>query len=316
MLSVTMITTTGCVFSGLLRSAPIARVEGVSISVPPDTDFAALASRAAIACKMSPQTISPDVVRCSLASTMWSMAVDVRFSGNAFSIEYVSSEGLWYNEDSQRIHSGYNRRVEKLSRQIVKEASILRAPAQNVARAVSAGAAQVPAAAPAAKPYRVESFVRESGESFAYRFDLLIVNADAVDLTFTRRVQADLRESVRAEYVSATGNKGERSELRIDFPEYSVSDGHVRGRAVVLSVRLEEFVYDSVTRRGRLAVRVDARQYEATRRWVRDNIATLARDKDKTIFQAISVAPKFTIGKEVLRDDGVLEVEFHTSGVE
>ena len=79
-----------------------------------------------------------------------------------------------------------------------------------------------------------------------------------------------------------------------------------------MTVELLEFIYDPVTAQGRLAVKVNPRQYEQTRKWVRDNIATLARDKDKSLFNALAGRSRFTVGREVLRDDNVLEIEFKT----
>ena len=79
-----------------------------------------------------------------------------------------------------------------------------------------------------------------------------------------------------------------------------------------MTVELLEFVYDPVTAQGRLAVKVNPQQYEQTRRWVHDNIATLARDKDASLLNALAGRSRFTIGREVLRDDNVLEVEFRT----
>ena len=77
-----------------------------------------------------------------------------------------------------------------------------------------------------------------------------------------------------------------------------------------MSVELLEFIYDPDTMQGRLAVKVNPRQYEVTRQWVRNNIATLARDKDPSLLNAFAGRSRFSIGREVLRDDNVLEVEF------
>ena len=78
-----------------------------------------------------------------------------------------------------------------------------------------------------------------------------------------------------------------------------------------MTVELLEFVYDPDSAHGRLAVKVNPQQYETTRLWVRNNIATLAKDKNANILSALSGKPRFTIGREILRDDNVLEVEFH-----
>ena len=168
------------------------------------------------------------------------------------------------------------------------------------------------AAAPAlaaVKPYTIETFAREAGDWHSYRFVLNLNDAVAADLSVSRRIQADLRQSVMAEYMAASGTT-DASSLRVDFPQYAISGGKVEGRAVVMMIELLEFVYDPMTAHGRLAVKFNARQYEAARQWVRSNIATLAKDKNNSILDAFSMKPSFTIGRELLRDDNVLEVEF------
>ena len=154
-------------------------------------------------------------------------------------------------------------------------------------------------------------FSRESRDSYSYRFVLKLNDAAGADLNLSRRIQADLRQSVRDDYVASAGDK-DASVLRIDFPEYAIRDGKVEGRAVVMTVALIEFVYDPETAHGRLAVKVNPQQYEVTRQWVRNNIATLAKDKGTNLMGIISGKPRFTIGREVLREDNVLEVEFST----
>ena len=115
---------------------------------------------------------------------------------------------------------------------------------------------------------------------------------------------------MRDDYVASSGTQ-DATSLRIEFPEYAIRDGKVAGRAVVMTVELLEFVYDPVSAHGRLAVKVNPQQYEATRQWVRNNIATLAKDKNSNMLSMFSGKPRFTIGREVLREDNVLEVEFH-----
>ena len=118
-----------------------------------------------------------------------------------------------------------------------------------------------------------------------------------------------MRQSVRDDYAAAAGVK-DTASLRIEFPEYAIRGGKVEGRAVVMTVQLLEFVYDPDTARGRLAVKVNPQQYEVTRQWVRNNISTLARDKNANVLNVLAGKPRFTIGREILRDDNVLEVEF------
>jgi len=258
--------------------------------------------RAATARRWSATVTAPDVVRCRFDARSWNIVVDVRHAGTTFSIDYVSTEGLFYRPEYRDIHGSYNKQVDALCQRIKREA--MSAPVVAVAPVA------VAAATPAVKPYSIDSFAREPGDKYAYRFVLKLNDASAADMTLSRRIQADLRQSVRDDYVASAGTK-DTSSLQIDFPEYAIRDGKVVGRAVVMTVELLEFVYDPDTAHGRLAVKVNPQQYETTRQWVRNNIATLAKDKNANILSALSGKPRFTIGREILRDDNVLEVEFH-----
>ena len=297
----------GCAMFGIVNRVPMIEVKNEAVAVQPGTDMSAAVLRAATARRWSATVTAPDVVRCRFDARSWNIVVDVRHAGGTFSIDYVSSEGLFYRPEMRDIHNTYNRQVEALSQRIKREA--MRAPVVVVSPAATAGVAAVPAAS-GAKPYTIESFAREPGDKYAYRFSLKLNDASSADLTLSRRIQADLRQSVRDDYVASSGTK-DASTLQIEFPEYVIRDGRVVGRAVVMTVELIEFVYDPVTAHGRLAVKVNPQQYETTRQWVRNNIATLAKDKNANILSALSGKPRFTIGREILRDDNVLEVEFH-----
>ena len=300
----------GCAVFGVLRRAPLLEVRNESVALPPGADFNHVIVSAAQARRWMARVTAPDVVRCQFNGRSWKMEVDVRHFGPTFSIEYVSSEGLFYDPATRQIHNTYNRQVEALRQRIALEAA--RAPVASV-MVVPAGTAPAAVAvpAPAVKPYTIKLFEREAGDLVSYRFVLTLTDATTADLALSRRIQADLRESVRADYAASAAVKDPAS-LRIEFPQYAIREGTVEGRAVVLTVTLLEFVYDPVSAQGRLAVKVNPQQYEQTRQWVRDNIATLARDKDPSLFSALSGRSRFAIGREVLRDDNVLEVEFHT----
>ena len=295
----------GCAMLGIVNRVPMIEVRDEAVAAQAGTDLSAAIVRAAAARRWSATVTAPDVVRCRFDARSWNIVVDVRHTGSTFSIDYVSTEGLFYRPEFRDIHNSYNRQVDALRQRIKREA--MRAPAVVVAPAPVAVAAP---AAPAVKPYTIESFAREPGDRYAYRFSLKLNDASSADLTLSRRIQADLRQSVRDDYVASSGKK-DVSSLQIEFPQYAIKDGKVEGRAVVMTVELLEFVYDPATAHGRLAVKVNPQQYETTRQWVRNNIATLAKDKDANILSALSVKPRFTIGREVLRDDNVLEVEFH-----
>jgi hypothetical protein len=294
----------GCSMFGIYNRVPMVEVRNDTVTASAGVDITDVILRAAGARKWNARVTAPGVVRCQFNARAWNIEVDVRHSGQTFSIDYVGSEGLGYRPEARDIHPSYNKQVEAL-RQRIKREALRMAPSVARGDAAAAPAQQVQAA----KPYTVEHFAREAGDGFSYRFTLALTDSSSADLSLSRRIQADLRESVRSDYVAATGGK-DASALRIEFPQYSFGNGKVEGRAVVLAVALQEFVYDPVTRRGRLAVKVDPRQYDATRQWVRNNIATLAKDKDPSLLNAFAGRSNFSIGREVLREDNVLEVEF------
>ena len=296
----------GCAALGIVRRVPMIDVRNETVAAAAGTDMSGVIVRAATARRWSATVTAPDVVRCRFDGRSWNIVVDVRHSGSTFSIDYVSTEGLFYRPEQRDIHGTYNKQVDALSQRIKREA--MRAPV--VAAAVPTAVAPAAPAAPVVKPYTIESFARETGNRYAYRFLLKLNDASSADLTLSRRIQADLRQSVRDDYVASAGTK-DASSLQIDFPEYAIREGKVVGRAVVMTVELLEFVYDPATAQGRLAVKVNPQQYETTRQWVRNNIATLAKDKNANILSTLSGKPRFTIGREILRDDNVLEVEFH-----
>ena len=296
----------GCAALGIVRRVPMIDVRNETVAAAAGTDMSGVIVRAATARRWSATATAPDVVRCRFDGRSWNIVVDVRHSGSTFSIDYVSTEGLFYRPEQRDIHGTYNKQVDALSQRIKREA--MRAPV--VAAAVPTAVAPAAPAAPVVKPYTIESFAREPGNRYAYRFELKLNDASSADLTLSRRIQADLRQSVRDDYVASAGTK-DASSLQIDFPEYAIREGKVVGRAVVMTVELLEFVYDPATAQGRLAVKVNPQQYETTRQWVRNNIATLAKDKNANILSTLSGKPRFTIGREILRDDNVLEVEFH-----
>ena len=296
----------GCAMLGVVYRVPVVQVQNDTVAAPVDADLTDVILRAASARKWVATVTAPGVVRCQFSARSWNIEVDVRHSGNVFSIDYVSSEGLFYRPEMGDIHVTYNRQVEALRQRIKREPV---RPSSSVSSPAPAGSASAPA--PAAKPYTIELFTREAGDGVSYRFVLALTDASSADMALSRRIQSDLRESVRADYAAASATKDVAS-LRIEFPQYAIQNGKVEGRAVVMTVELLEFVYDPVTAQGRLAVKVNPQQYEQTRRWVHDNIATLARDKDASLLNALAGRSRFTIGREVLRDDNVLEVEFRT----
>ena len=160
--------------------------------------------------------------------------------------------------------------------------------------------------------YRIIAFNRESGTEFAYRFILELIDENKRSLQTLRRVQQEFRHAVKEDYVESVPSVAAK-ELYVDFPEYELKDGRIEGRAVVLTISVTSLSHDPKTRTGRLAVKVNANQYEEARKWIRKNIETLARDKNIALTTGeIPPAAKFYLGKEELKDGNVLEIEFKT----
>ena len=171
-------------------------------------------------------------------------------------------------------------------------------------------ARQVPAVAIPA--YKIISCKRDAGNGFSYRFVLELKGEDQSSLNTFRAVQKEFREAVKADYAESFPNVRIGS-LFVDFPEYELDNGKIKGRAVVLTISVTSLTYDPNTRKGRMAVKVSANQYEEARKWIRKNIETLARDKNIALVTGeIPPAAKFYLGREELKDGNVLEIEFKT----
>ncbi len=159
--------------------------------------------------------------------------------------------------------------------------------------------------------YNILSCKREAGSDFAYRFELELLGKNSSLRTF-RMVQQEFRKAVKEDYVESTPG-AESSNLYVEFPEYELKGGKIEGRAVVLTISVTSLTYDPNTRKGRLAVKVSANQYEEARKWIRKNIETLARDKNIALVTGeIPPAAKFYLGREELKDGNILEIEFKT----
>ena len=159
--------------------------------------------------------------------------------------------------------------------------------------------------------YSILSCKREAGSDFSYRFELELLGKNN-SLHVFRTVQQEFRQAVKEDYVeSVPGVK--KQDLYVEFPEYELRGGKIEGRAVVLSISVTSLSYDPNTRTGKLAVKVNANQYEEARKWIRKNIETLARDKNiALVTDEIPPAAKFYLGREELKDGNVLEIEFKT----
>ena len=159
--------------------------------------------------------------------------------------------------------------------------------------------------------YNILMCKRELGNDFSYRFELELLEKNNSLRTF-RAVQREFRQAVKDDFTESTPGVN-RNELYVEFSEYELNNGKIIGRAVVLTISVASLAYDPNTRTGKLAVKVNANQYEEARKWVRKNIETLARDKNIALVTGeIPPAAKFYLGREEFKDGNILEVEFRT----
>ena len=161
--------------------------------------------------------------------------------------------------------------------------------------------------------YRILYCARESDNDFAYEFALELTDKSGSSLQAFRAVQQEFREAVKADYAeSFPGVK--RDSLYVEFSKYRLNEGKIEGRAVVLTISVTSLAYDPNTRMGKLAVKVNANQFEEARKWVRKNIETLATDKNIVLTSGERPAPgRFTLGREEFnKESNILEIEFQT----
>lgn len=78
-------------------------------------------------------------------------------------------------------------------------------------------------------------------------------------------------------------------------------------------VQIKSLDYDPETRKGCIVVDFDEGCYSEARLWARENIETLARDKNVALRTgAIPAAAKFYLGAERVKGGNTLEIEFET----
>ena len=179
-------------------------------------------------------------------------------------------------------------------------------------RAAASRTAAPDAAAQTAACYTIITCERERGHDFAYRFVLELKEEAAASLAILDEVKREFRASVARDYVE-TFKGGDPRFLCVDFPEYALDGRRITGRAVALVMTPVSLDYDADACRGRLAVRFAANQFEEARAYIRNNIETLARDKNIALVTGeIPPAAKFYLGREEIKDGNILEIEFKT----
>lgn len=159
--------------------------------------------------------------------------------------------------------------------------------------------------------YSVARFERLPGNEFAYEF-VLDLTSSTSGIALASRVKEEIRAEILADYKATYA--GERYEsVGVDFPKFAMAGGRIEGRAEVMRMRVTSLTYDQSTRKGVIIVKIGAARFDQARRWVRENIEILARDKNVALMTGeLPSAGKFYLGAERVKDGNVLEIEFET----
>lgn len=158
--------------------------------------------------------------------------------------------------------------------------------------------------------FELLDLLKEDDDGLRYAFSLKSRSGN-VSLRESRKAQRELRRIIRNDF-AASHPSANRTLLVVDFTEYALENEVIKGRATILPLNVLSFNYDKNTRRGVMAIRVDVGQLEDARRYVRQNIETVVRDKNAVLVSG-DVPPDATfylLGESVT--NGVLKVDFKT----
>ena len=159
--------------------------------------------------------------------------------------------------------------------------------------------------------FEVVCLKREDGSEHRYIFTLRKRGNYIVSLNEMQKLKKSLRAMVRDDYRASFPDVAADS-LVVDFPEFSLQDGMVAGKAEVLSIAVESLHYDSNMRKGIMRVRIGENQFEESRHYARRNIETLVRDKNIAL-DALGIPPAavFYLLEEKV-EGHILELTFKT----
>lgn len=159
--------------------------------------------------------------------------------------------------------------------------------------------------------YSVERFERLPGSEFAYEFELSLTSGMS-GIALTRRIKDEIRAEILSDYKATYAGESFQS-IGVDFPKFVMSGGRIEGRAEVMQMRVMSMTYNQATRKGLMVVKIGAVRFDHARRWVRENIEILARDKNVALMTGeLPSAGKFYLGAERVKDGNILEIEFET----
>ena len=156
--------------------------------------------------------------------------------------------------------------------------------------------------------FDVVDFHRTDSDSHRYVFSLVSTNKN-VSLCESLVAKRVLSNTISYDFMASYPSVN-RTVLAIDFTEYELANGVIKGAANVLPLNILAYNYDKHTRKGCMRIKVRTDQFEAARRYVRQNIESIVRDKNiALIVGEIPPHARFELLDESVAD-GVLEINF------
>ncbi len=159
--------------------------------------------------------------------------------------------------------------------------------------------------------HNIVKFARDADSDFSYVFALELAETPNDPNRVAYAVTQEFSKSVKESYVNTYPGAKENS-LVVDFSSVKVDGRRIEGRATVLSIKPLSLTYDATSRRGKLSVRFNPGQEEATRTWIRRNLEALARDKNiqLTTDERPPAGHFYSLGEKI--EGNVMEIEFRT----
>ena len=164
---------------------------------------------------------------------------------------------------------------------------------------------------PKTPQYSVVKFVKTPDTKCQYDFEVRLEGNGTFETT--EKVRTAIRRQLVNEFLLANPNSC-IDDIRTAFLSWNQSEMTITGSVVVMKVTAVRIEYDAVTRRGKIAVRLDGRDIDAARKWAIGNIEELATGKNipLVVGQPPQPGASFKIGNERMTEEGLLEIEFHT----
>ena len=161
--------------------------------------------------------------------------------------------------------------------------------------------------------FDVLKLARDTGRKYAYSFEIGREPYGEVSAVGINIVRNAIRDSVKAQYIYEFPGDNPCSVI-VDFIEFSSTTGRIKGCVAVLMISTEYLLYDSISRKGKIGVRIGRFQFEDARRWVRKHIEDIATRSNIAIPEGdpLPDGARFYIERENLKEDGVYEIEFKT----